>query len=128
MENSSKKILDMVMQHLSFSSDDTITMNTFMLSLKNFTNASLSTLCQNGIGRVENSDTISNQELTWDDFFDDKTPLSVKQLSATYVYTKVQLLFDPPNNSATTILEKYCEEMLWRAREEMEYGTNETGT
>jgi len=60
-------------------------------------NATLSVLTQMGVGK-EGGLTISDANNTWDEFID----LSNNDFNTikSYVYLKVKLLFDPPQNSA----------------------------
>lgn len=60
-------------------------------------NATLSVLTQMGVGK-EGGLTISDANNTWDEFID----LSNNDFNTikSYVYLKVKLMFDPPQNSA----------------------------
>lgn len=55
---------------------------------------------------------ISTEANTWDEFIGDKIPLDdVKS----YIYMKVRMLFDPPNNSfLVNNIKEMCSEFEWR--------------
>lgn len=74
-------------------------------------NTVLAILNQIGIG-PENGFSITDDSSTWSDFIGNDTRLeSVKS----YVYMKVKLLFDPPNNSALIeSTNKLLNELEWR--------------
>lgn len=73
-------------------------------------NSVLSNLTQMGIG-VEQGLAISDKTATWSDFISDSK--KVNQIRS-YVYIKVRILFDPPQNSFTL-------EALKQEAKEMEY-------
>lgn len=58
-------------------------------------NTVLSNLCQMGIGPVDGFSVLTGEEV-WSDFINDNKKL---QNVKTYVYLKVRLVFDPPQNS-----------------------------
>ena len=73
-------------------------------------NTVLSMLTQIGIG-PENGFSISDDSSTWSDFIGNDPRLeSVKS----YVYIKVSLMFDPPNNSALIESMNKIAELEWR--------------
>lgn len=92
------------------------------------TNSVLSTLTQIGVGDV-NGFAISGVEEKWSDFVADEPKWSQIR---TYVYTKVRLIFDPPQNSASIeAMNKVANELEWRLyviadnmRKEMEENQN----
>ena len=74
-------------------------------------NAALMILTQLGIGPSEGF-LITADTDTWSDFIDDSTDLGSIQ---SYVYMKVKLMFDPPQNSFTVdSMQKLVNELEWR--------------
>lgn len=85
-------------------------------------NSAFFTLNQLGIGPKE-SFVIEGKDDLWLKFVDDINNLaSVK----TYIYLKVRLLFDPPQNSfITQAFEEQCKEYAWRLNFKHEVDINE---
>ena len=74
-------------------------------------NAAFMVLTQLGIGPSEGF-LITDDTDTWNDFIDDSTNLGSIQ---SYVYMKVKLMFDPPQNSFTVdSMQKLVNELEWR--------------
>ena len=74
-------------------------------------NAAFMVLTQLGIGPSEGF-LITDDTDTWNDFIDDLTNLGSIQ---SYVYMKVKLMFDPPQNSFTVdSMQKLVNELEWR--------------
>ena len=74
-------------------------------------NAAFMVLTQLGIGPSEGF-LITDDTDTWSDFIDDLTNLGSIQ---SYVYMKVKLMFDPPQNSFTVdSMQKLVNELEWR--------------
>ena len=74
-------------------------------------NAAFMVLAQLGIGPSEGF-LITDDTDTWSDFIDDSTNLGSIQ---SYVYMKVKLMFDPPQNSFTVdSMTKLVNELEWR--------------
>jgi len=74
-------------------------------------------LNQLGVGPVEGFKISSNEE-TWSDFIG--TRLDIESVKS-YIYLKVRLLFDPPQNSfLVAAIEKQIEEQEWRLRAQVE--------
>ena len=74
-------------------------------------NAAFMVLTQLGIGPSEGF-LITDDTDTWSDFIDDSTDLGSIQ---SYVYMKVKLMFDPPQNSFTVdSMTKLVNELEWR--------------
>ena len=74
-------------------------------------NAAFMVLTQLGIGPSEGF-LITDDTDTWGDFIDDSTNLGSIQ---SYVYMKVKLMFDPPQNSFTVdSMTKLVNELEWR--------------
>ena len=74
-------------------------------------NAAFMVLTQLGIGPSEGF-LITDDTDTWSDFIDDATNLGSIQ---SYVYMKVKLMFDPPQNSFTVdSMQKLVNELEWR--------------
>lgn len=76
-----------------------------------FINGAISTLTQLGIG-PPNGFRITGETETWEDFLGEYEDLeSVK----TYIYMKVRLVFDPPDNSTVmNAFQEACKELEWR--------------
>jgi len=84
--NSVKKMLGLTIDYTAFDADIIMHINSVF-----------SNLAQMGVCPNEDGFEITSSEETWDEFIqDDKLINSVK----TYVYLKVRLLFDPPQNSS----------------------------
>ena len=74
-------------------------------------NAAFMVLTQLGVGPSEGF-LITDDTDTWSDFTDDSTNLGSIQ---SYVYMKVRLMFDPPQNSFTVdSMQKLVNELEWR--------------
>ena len=74
-------------------------------------NAAFMVLTQLGIGPSEGF-LITDDTDTWSDFIDDSNDLGSIQ---SYVYMKVKLMFDPPQNSFTVdSMTKLVNELEWR--------------
>ena len=74
-------------------------------------NAAFMVLTQLGIGPSEGF-LITDDTDTWSDFIDDATNFGSIQ---SYVYMKVKLMFDPPQNSFTVdSMTKLVNELEWR--------------
>lgn len=100
-------ILGSIKEPLNLPVDDTSFDNTLTL----YINSVFSTLTQLGIG-PESGFRISDSTATWDTFLDTAQDLeSVKS----YMYYKVRLMFDPPQNSfGIASIEKMAEEEISR--------------
>ena len=70
-----------------------------------FINSVFSTLAQLGVG-INSGFSIEDEEDVWSDFIEDPIQLGFVK---TYIYLKVRLIFDPPNNS--TIVKAYEEQI-----------------
>lgn len=115
-------ILKDVLAFLPTTTEDVASNNAFKKNILLHTQTALATLHQNGVGQVV--DVLSNDDISWDDFFgddfkDDMGCAFAKQ----YVYLKVQLLFDTPQPGTASIMEKSADEALWRARTEFDIET-----
>lgn len=102
--------------------------DSFDIDLIMHINSVLSILHQLGIGPDEGF-MIENEVPTWAQFIgDEKTLNPVKS----YVYLRVRLLFDPPQNSfLVTSMENQVKEMEWRLnvrREEVKYPWQDPST
>ena len=75
-------------------------------------------LMQLGLG-PEDGFSISDDSATWSDFLGDKKWLEAVK---SYVYLRVRLLFDPPQNGTLmNAMEKAIDMFEWRCREEQEF-------
>lgn len=80
-------------------------------------NTILGVLKQIGVGSSDGF-FITGENETWSDFFGDSTTI---QMAKTYMYLRLRLLFDPPENSS--VLASYKEqiaELEWRCNIEVE--------
>lgn len=74
-------------------------------------NSVLSTLNQLGVGNPDGF-MIEDDSATWPDFLNDDPKLNFVK---SYIYTRVRLLFDPPDSPvAITSLENQIKEAEWR--------------
>lgn len=102
-----ESILESVKKALGIDSDQT----EFDPELIMHINTVLSTLTQIGVGS-EDGFVISGKEDKWSDFMPDEPKWSQAK---TYVYTKVRLVFDPPQSSAAIeAMNKVANELEWR--------------
>ena len=85
--NSIKKLLGVTLDNTVF--DDVIALHI---------NTVLANLISKGIGPQENGYQITSSANTWNEFLGEK-PLLIQNVKS-YVYIKVKLLFDPPQNNA----------------------------
>lgn len=75
-------------------------------------------LMQLGLG-PEDGFSISDDSATWSDFIGDKKWLEAVK---SYIYLRVRLLFDPPQNGTLmNAMEKQIDMFEWRCREEQEF-------
>ena len=80
-------------------------------------NSVFMTLHQIGVGPTIGFKIVSNEE-TWDDFVGDRLDLEAVK---SYIFLKVRLLFDPPQNSFLVgSIEKQIEEQEWRLQVQVE--------
>lgn len=97
--------------------------NPFETDLIIHINSALSTLTQLGVGSEEGF-AITGTSETWEDFVGEKR--SDIEMIKSYVYMKVRLMFDPPQNSfLVDSLEKQCKEFEWRANVAVDTKTTE---
>lgn len=95
-----KKLLGIHEEYILFDQDIILLINSAFLSLN-----------QLGVG-PEAGFSISDKDDTWGDYGVDLLSLSGLQ---TYVYTKVRMIFDPPQTSyAQESLRKVSDELGWR--------------
>lgn len=80
---------------------------------------------QLGVG-PKNAFSISSEDDTWSDFFDDN---KVINLVKTYVYLKTKLIFDPPTTGVLhEAMERQIKEFEWRLKVEAEFSNGEEVT
>lgn len=97
--------------------------NPFETDLIIHINSALSTLTQLGVGSEEGFVVTGSSE-TWSDFISEER--SDIEMIKSYVYMKVRLMFDPPQNSfLVDSLEKQCKEFEWRANVAVDTKTTE---
>lgn len=95
-----KKLLGIPEEVLDFDTDIIIHINTV-----------LGTLNQLGVGPEEGF-VISDEYAVWDDFIASKYKLEAVK---TYIYLKVKMLFDPPQNSSVAAsIKDQIDELEWR--------------
>lgn len=101
-----KKPLNIGPEDTSFDSDIIMFINSTFLSLSQL--------------GFTSSFMISSTEDTWDDFLGDRADLAAVQ---TYIYLKVKLLFDPPQNSfLVDSIKNQITELEWRLNIQVEGG------
>ena len=102
----------------SFDSSGSDGINPFQTELIIHINAALFTLMQLGVGPADGF-AITGTSETWADFVGAER--SDLELIKSYVYMKVRLMFDPPQNSfLVDSLNKMCSEFEWRANAEVD--------
>lgn len=98
--NSIKKLLGITEEQTDFDTDIIIHINTVFGILNEL-----------GVG-PENGFTIEGASETWDDYITDKRQFEKVK---TYMYLKVRLYFDPPQNSSLSkAMEQQISELEWR--------------
>lgn len=105
-----KKMLGITEEYTQFDPDITL-----------YINSALMTLMQIGVGTPEGFNVVDKNEL-WTDFLGE----DLKKLGGvqSYVYLKVKLIFDPPQNSFTIdALKKQADELEWRLNHEADKPT-----
>lgn len=84
-------------------------------------NSVLMTLNQLGVG-PESGFNITGSSETWTDLFGERKDLSAVKM---YIYLKVRLAFDPPQNGfLVDAITKQCTELEWRINIQAEGDTN----
>lgn len=74
-------------------------------------NTALAILTQVGVGSSKGF-RITGADETWSDFLGDAEDLD---MAKTYIYSRVKMLFDPPNNSfLMNALKETAQELEWR--------------
>lgn len=111
-------ILEDVLKHLPATTEDMVNDEVFTPTIINHITSGLLILNQNGVGRYV--DLVADQYQTWDNFFYGQTGNIGIPAAKNYLYTHVQILFDPPQPSVLSVLEKTRDEYLWRARLEFD--------
>lgn len=95
-----KKLLGIAEEYTHFDSDIIMHINTVF-----------SSLTQMGVGPAEGF-AIVDEYATWDEFTSENTSLAAVK---TYMFLKVRLLFDPPQNSSVmSSMERQASELEWR--------------
>ena len=89
-----ESILDSIKHMLGITQENTVFDDQVALHI----NTVLANLVSMGVGPQENGYQITSSANTWDEFLGEK-PLLIQNVKS-YVYIKVKLLFDPPQNSA----------------------------
>lgn len=107
-----------VIAHIPFTTED-VNDSVFSVNIKNYINASLAELNQNGIGVP--IDVFDETPPTWDVFFTGQTLCTTGMpLAKQFVYTQVQILFDTPQPGTLKLLQDKATEFMWRARLEFD--------
>lgn len=92
----------------------------FDMDLLVFTNATLATLTQLGVG-PDNGFLINDTSATWADFIGDENPKLIFGFVMAYVPLKVRQKFDPPTSTiVSSSLDANINELEWRIREAAE--------
>lgn len=85
-------------------------------------NSLISVLAQRGVGPKEGFNVTGTTE-TWYDWLGDCKDVAMIR---SYMYMKIRLMFDPPQNSfLVNSLEKMCDEYEWRTGIERDTGEEE---
>ena len=104
-----KKMLGPSSEDTHFDPDIIMHINTVFFTLK-----------QLGVGPTEGF-YIEDSSTTWDEFIED--PVKCNPVK-TYMYAKVRLVFDPPQNAShIKCLENIVSEFEWRLNHEAEYSS-----
>lgn len=105
--DSIKKLLGIPQELVEFDTDITIHINSY-----------LDVLTQLGVGPKEGF-SISDNKSVWKDFIGDDNQLN---MVITYLFLRVKLVFDPPQNSATYNAHKErADELEWRLNMKAEH-------
>lgn len=112
---SMNKILNDVKMHIEGSTTDTH----FDSLLVNYINTAFAILYQIGVGPTGEPFTIDeNGDYEWEDFLDGPSLEMTKE----YIYRRVQLMFDPPqNNNVMEASKDIMSEMEWRINAYSDY-------
>lgn len=106
-----KKLLGIDESYTHFDTDIVIHINSVFLNLT-----------QIGVGPKEGF-SITDKSDTWDDFVMESPKL---QAIKSFVYLKVRLLFDPPQNSSMVeAINRQASELEWRLSVEVDQGEEE---
>lgn len=106
-------ILNTIKKLLGISNDDT----SFDIDILVQINTAILGLIQIGVGPQSGYYVTSDSE-TWEEFIDDDVLLEGVK---TYIYIKVRMVFDPPQNGAhKDALEKCLNEVEWRLQHVVE--------
>lgn len=82
-------------------------------------NSVFSILNQLGVGPEEGFSIYSEEE-EWSDFIQDNAKI---EMVKTYIYMKVRLMFDPPQNSSVTeVMKSQISELEWRLNVQVDPG------
>jgi len=101
-------ILGTIKSLLGISNDD----NGFDNEIITYINSVFAILTQLGVGPIEGFSVLDASE-NWTNFLVDTNPNF--ELIKTYIYTKVRLMFDPPQNSfLVDALKQQISELEWR--------------
>lgn len=104
--NTIKKMLGIEPDYTAFDTDISVHINTALMILN-----------QLGIGRSEGV-VVDGPETSWDALFLGRTDLAMVK---SYIYHRVRLTFDPPQNSfVTAAIEKQITEFEWRVNVQAE--------
>ena len=107
-----KKLLGMTKDYTHFDADIIMNINTEFMSLK-----------QLGIGPADGF-IIEDDSATWDEYInveDDPSKLTLLSAVKSYIHLKVELAFDPPQNSSVTeSIKQRISELEWRLNVEAE--------
>lgn len=95
-----KKLLGIAKEYEHFDADIIMHINSVFM-----------TLTQLGVGPPDGF-SIADEDFTWDEFLPDKKRLEAVK---SYVYLKVRLMFDPPQNTGhIQAIERQIAELEWR--------------
>ena len=114
-----ESILGSIKQLLGVSTEDSY----FDAEITMHINTVFSILAQLGVGPSIGY-RITTPMDSWEDFLGDRTDL---EFIKSYIYSKVRLMYDPPQNSfLVKTIEDQCKELEWRLNAQTDYELKET--
>jgi len=117
MSVENRSILEDVRKNILGSTDDTF----YDKRLIDDINTIFMLLYQKGIGPSDHAFSIGDSTETWHDFLSSSENELDYQAVRTYMYKKVQLLFDPPSNSVLyEAMNSIIDELEWHMMNESE--------
>lgn len=113
-----ESVLESIKKLLGVSTDDTYFDAEIMMHI----NSVFTILMQLGVGPKDGY-FITTPMDKWDDYIGERKDL---ELIKSYIYNKVRLMYDPPQNSfLVKTIEEQCKEFEWRLNAQTDYGQKE---